>query len=47
MTLLILIGALLLGAVGILIALGAIPLFPEEKRKRPNPERRVAPPRDN
>jgi hypothetical protein len=36
---LILIGAILVGALGILIALGVIPLFPEGGKKKP--ERRT------
>ena len=43
---LILIGSLLLVVLGILIVLGVIPLFPEKKRGRRNPARKVAGPRD-
>ena len=33
---LILIGAILVGALGLLIALGVIPLFPERRKKKPD-----------
>jgi hypothetical protein len=42
---LILIGSLLLVVLGILIALGVIPVFPEKKRGRRSAARKVAGPR--